>query len=61
MSTTILEEREWKILIYLDTSAIVSYYVPEKLSSVVEQLLQKQEYQPINSIYNCMISVLQLQ
>jgi predicted nucleic acid-binding protein len=48
-------------LIYLDISAIVPYYVPEKSSSVVEQLLQKQEHQPINSIYNCMISVLQLQ
>jgi uncharacterized protein len=36
-------------LIYLDTSAIVPYYVPEKLSDVVEQLLQKQEDQPIIS------------
>lgn len=36
-------------MIYLDTSAIVPYYVPEKLSSVVEQLLQKQEDQPIIS------------
>jgi predicted nucleic acid-binding protein len=36
-------------LIYLDTSAIVPYYVPEKLSDVVEQLLQKQEDKPIIS------------
>jgi len=36
-------------LIYLDTSAIVPYYVPEKLSAVVEQLLQKQEDKPIIS------------
>ena len=36
-------------MIYLDTSAIVPYYVPEKLSAVVEQLLQKQENKPIIS------------
>ena len=36
-------------MIYLDTSAIVPYYVPEKLSNVVEQLLQKQEDKPIIS------------
>ena len=36
-------------MIYLDTSAIVPYYVPEKLSDVVEQLLQKQEDKPIIS------------
>ena len=36
-------------MIYLDTSAIVPYYVPEKLSAVVEQLLQKQEDKPIIS------------
>ena len=43
--------RERKILIYFDTSAIVPYYVPKKLSAVVEQLLQKQEDKPISAIY----------
>ncbi len=36
-------------MIYLDTSAIVPYYLPEKLSDFVEQLLQKQEDKPIIS------------
>jgi uncharacterized protein len=36
-------------LIYLDTSAIVPYYVPENLSDLVEQLLQQQGEQPIIS------------
>jgi predicted nucleic acid-binding protein len=36
-------------LIYLDTSAIVPYYVPENLSDIVEKLLQQQEEQPVIS------------
>jgi predicted nucleic acid-binding protein len=36
-------------LIYLDTSAVVPYYVPENLSNIVERLLQQQEDQPIIS------------
>ena len=36
-------------MIYLDTSAVVPYYVPENLSNIVERLLQQQEDQPIIS------------
>ena len=36
-------------MIYLDTSAIIPYYVPENLSNIVERLLQQQEEQPVIS------------
>lgn len=36
-------------MIYLDTSAIVPYYVPENLSNIVEKLLHQQKDQPVIS------------
>lgn len=36
-------------MIYLDTSAIVPYYVPEVLSDTVEILLQEEKDQPVIS------------